>query len=72
MDLGNPASLVSGLLISVIGMGLFIYGKKQAAPAPLLAGVALCVFPYFVASVLWMWLITGACLGGLYALSRSN
>ena len=70
MDLSNPVSLLSGVLIGFIGLGLLIYGKKQQAPAPLIAGLALCIFPYFVASALLMWLIAAACLGGLYLLSR--
>lgn len=72
MDLDNPASLFSGLLIGLIGMGLFMYGKKAQKLPHALAGVALCVFPYFVASVMLSWLITAACLGGLYLVSREG
>jgi len=43
--------LLWGLLFSSIGLGFFIYGKKQSAVVPLLTGVALMVFPYFVANV---------------------
>jgi len=43
--------LLWGLLFSSIGLGFFIYGKKQSAAVPLLTGVALMVFPYFVANV---------------------
>src|SRR3569623_548990 len=43
--------LLWGLLFSSIGLGFFIYGKKQSAAVPLLTGVALMVFPYFVAIV---------------------
>jgi hypothetical protein len=32
-------------------MGYFVYGKRQRAIVPLCIGMALCVFPYFVASV---------------------
>jgi len=66
MDLGNPASLISGLVIGLIGMVLFIYGKKEGNVKALAAGIALCVFPYFVASVILSWVLTGLCLGGLY------
>lgn len=58
--------MLSGLFIGLVGMALFIYGKKQADLKCLVTGVVLCVFPYFVTSVLLMWAITGACLGGLY------
>jgi uncharacterized YccA/Bax inhibitor family protein len=67
MDLSNPWSLVSGLFIGCLGMALFMFGKKQTNPKCMLAGAVLCVFPYFVSSVLVMWAITAACMGGLYA-----
>jgi hypothetical protein len=67
MDLSNPGALFSGLIIGAIGMGLFIYGKKQQHIPSLLAGVGMCVFPYFVSSLLVMWALAALCLGGLYA-----
>lgn len=70
MDLGNPLVLFSGLLIGMVGFVLFMYGKKQQEPRPLIAGALLCVYPYFVASLLITWLIFALIVGGLYALSR--
>lgn len=70
MDFGNPALLLSGLLISAIGMGLLIYGKRSENLRPLLVGLVMCVFPYFVGSVAILWLGAAACMGGLYAWSR--
>jgi hypothetical protein len=40
------------LLFSSIGLGFFIYGKKQRAVVPLVCGIALMVFPYFVSNVM--------------------
>jgi hypothetical protein len=40
------------LLFGSIGLGYFIYGKKQKAVVPLICGVALIVFPYFVSNAL--------------------
>jgi len=40
------------LLFGSIGLGFFIYGRKQRAPIPLLCGIALMVFPYFVSNAL--------------------
>ena len=59
-------------LIGGIGMVLLAYGKKQVSPRCLLTGGVLCVFPYFVSSLLIMWLVAGACLGGLYLSSRTG
>lgn len=49
--------LLWGLLFSSIGLGYFIYGKKQGQPATLIAGVALIVYPYAVDSALSLVLI---------------
>lgn len=72
MDFGNPIALFSGLVIGMVGFVLFMYGKKQQEPRPLVAGAVLCVYPYFVASALVMWLLFAVVLGGLYAMSRGE
>ena len=54
------AALVWGMLFGAIGMGYFIYGKRQSSLLPLLCGVGLMIFPYFVSGTLWMLLIGGA------------
>jgi hypothetical protein len=46
------AQLLWGLLFGSIGLGYFIYGKKQRAVVPLVCGLALMVFPYFVSNAL--------------------
>jgi hypothetical protein len=43
--------LLWGLLFGSIGTGYVIYGHKQKAVVPLVAGIALIVFPYFVPNV---------------------
>jgi hypothetical protein len=40
------------LLFGSIGLGFFLYGKKQRAVVPLVCGIALIVFPYFVSNVI--------------------
>jgi hypothetical protein len=44
----DVAWLLWGVLFGSIGLGFFIYGKKQSAPVPLVCGIMLMVFPYFV------------------------
>lgn len=44
------AQLLWGLLFGSIGLGYFIYGKKQRVVVPLVCGVALMVYPYFVSN----------------------
>ena len=50
----SPASLFIGILAGAFGVAYFVYGKKQARIVPLVSGVLLCVYPYFVDSVLWL------------------
>ncbi|TAJ81305.1 hypothetical protein EPO44_17920 [bacterium] len=38
-------------LFGSIGLGYFIYGKKQQKMVPLIAGIALCAYPYFISNV---------------------
>ena len=45
------AVLLWGLLFGSIGLGYFIYGRKQSASVPLLCGLALMIFPYFVSNI---------------------
>ena len=45
------AVLLWGLLFGSIGLGYFMYGRKQRSPVPLVCGLALMVFPYFVSNV---------------------
>ena len=49
--MGNTAQLIWGVLFGAIGMGFFVYGKRQKAFVPLFAGMALCFFPYFMPNV---------------------
>jgi hypothetical protein len=47
----DTSSLLWGLLFGSIGLGFLIYGRKQRAVVPLLCGLALMIFPYFVSNV---------------------
>jgi hypothetical protein len=44
----NSTTLFLGLIFSSIGLGYFIYGKKQKMTMPFLCGIALMIFPYFI------------------------
>jgi hypothetical protein len=47
----STSVLLWGLLFSSIGLGLFLYGKKQRAVVPLVCGIVLMIYPYFIANV---------------------
>ncbi|CAM9346157.1 hypothetical protein [Acinetobacter bereziniae] len=44
----NSTTLFLGLIFSSIGLGYFIYGKKQKMTMPFICGIALMIFPYFI------------------------
>jgi hypothetical protein len=46
----NTSLLLWSLLFSSIGLGFFIYGKRQKAVVPLFCGLGLMIYPYFVSS----------------------
>jgi hypothetical protein len=50
-ELGSTAVLIWGMIFGAIGIGFFLYGRKQKAVVPLITGIALCVVPYFIANV---------------------
>ena len=60
--------LLASLFIGSIGMGLFIYGKRQRRAPHLAVGILLMVYTYFIPNVTLMFVI-GAALLGLLALA---
>lgn len=50
----NTSLLLWSLLFSSVGLGFFLYGKKQQALVPLFSGLALMIYPYFVSSSILM------------------
>lgn len=62
----SASLLLWGVLFSSIGMGYFIYGKKQNATVPLVCGIALMIIPYFITSVMVMVLLCAALIAVPY------
>jgi len=46
----DTSGLLWGVLFGSIGLGFFVYGKKQRAIVPLVCGFALLIFPNFVSN----------------------
>lgn len=53
--------LLWGVVFSAIGLGYFIYGKRQRAPVPMVCGLGLMAFPYFVSNA-WVLVLVGVAL----------
>jgi hypothetical protein len=50
-------SIWFGIFAGAIGMAYIVYGRRQTKFVPALAGIALCAYPYFVDSLLWLCVI---------------
>lgn len=62
----NASILWWGMLFGSIGFGFFLYGKKQQAMVPLVCGLALMVFPYFVTGTAWLVIVGGTLIAVPY------
>jgi len=47
----DTAMLLWSIVFGSVGLGFFIYGRKQQAVVPLAVGIALFVAPYVIANV---------------------
>ena len=68
----SAGSLFASLLVGSIGVGLFLYGRKQSRMPQLVTGVALLVYPYFVTGVAWMLGVAAALIGALFDAVRAG
>ena len=50
----TQAQILWGLLFGSVGLAFFIYGKKQQRLVPLVCGIALMAYPYFVSNTIWL------------------
>ncbi len=53
----NTSFLVWSMLFGSVGLGFFIYGKRQSAILPMVCGLALMIYPYFVSNVILLVII---------------
>ncbi len=60
----STSTIMWAMLFGAVGAGFIMYGRKQRAAMPLMSGVALCLFPYFISNV-YLLVITGAALMAL-------
>jgi hypothetical protein len=53
--------LFFGIVTSALGVAYMVYGRRQTKLVPIVAGVLLCAYSYFIDS--WLWLsVIGAAL----------
>lgn len=47
-------TLLIGMIAGVFGVAYFMYGKRQVKLVPMIAGVLLCIYPYFIEGEVWL------------------
>ena len=60
------------MIWSSVGVGYFIYGKRQQSFVPLVAGIIMIAVSCFVASVLWMSLTCVGLMALVYFLLKQG
>ena len=56
----STANLLCSLLFGSIGLGYFVYGRRQSDMIVRYTGVALMVYPYFIANTVFLVLVGAA------------
>ena len=51
LNMNNASTLMWGVIFGSIGLGFFVYGKKQKTIVPILCGIGLMVSPYFISNI---------------------
>lgn len=59
----NANALLGSVVVGSVGLGFFMYGKRQQRIPHLVVGIVLMVFPYLVSSVSLMAIIAAGLIG---------
>jgi hypothetical protein len=62
----DTSSLFTSVVIGLVGLSIFLYGKKQRRAPQLIAGLAMMVYPYLVPGAAWMIAIAVALVATLW------
>jgi hypothetical protein len=62
----DPAALFGSLLFGAIGLGAFMYGRKLVLWKPMVLGVVLMAYPYFVPQTWLIYTIGCVLCSGLF------
>lgn len=65
----TPAALFGMIVFGGVGFAAFVYGKKSGSAKPIIIGIALMAYPYFVESA-WLIFLIGALLTAALFLFR--
>jgi hypothetical protein len=61
--MGDGISIIWGFIWGTIGLGFFIYGKKNKKIIPFVSGIVLMLLPYVVPNLIFLAIISIICIG---------
>lgn len=53
----DPYQLLAGFIFSTIGLGAWYYGKKLERWKPMVIGMAMMIYPYFIYNRIAVWMV---------------
>lgn len=62
----SPAALFAGMAVSSVGLGLYIFGKRNERVPHLLSGLVLMAAPLVLHGALALWALCGVAVAGLW------
>lgn len=62
----DPSDLFAMLVFSIIGIIAFRSAKRESQPVRLGISMVLMLYPYFVSSGLWLWIVGIVLTAGLF------
>jgi hypothetical protein len=68
----QPSHLTASLVVGVLGLGLYLYGKRATRSPALITGLVLMALPWFVSEPKWVYGIAAGVLFGLWALFHTR
>ena len=68
----DPTWLALSMIIGAIGLGLFVYGKRESRLPHLVIGLLFMVYPYFTPNITSLVLVGAILSGCLWYLVRTG
>jgi len=62
----SAAKIFAWIIFGVIGFAVFLYGKKNKSFRPMIIGVVLMVYPYFISGTFLLYFIGIVLTAALY------
>jgi len=62
----SAAKIFAWVIFGLIGFIVFVYGKKNKLFRPLIIGIALMVYPYFISGTFFLYLVGILLTGALF------